>query len=542
MIAMVHPNRPYPLYELPRIESLRHMLEMQAHDDPDRISFRFRKGKEIAEKTASGFFRDVCALGTWLLHHGIQEKHVALIDGNSYPWLVVYFAVILSGNVIVPIDKDLSQEDLIRLLRHSESSHVFTGKKLAASLAETAADVSFHLIADLDAMIAEGDSLLLSGDHSFLDVPQDLEKLAMIVYTSGTTGASRGVMLSQANLVADINSGCHFFNPEGQSLSVLPFHHTFGLVVSMLMYICWGVTVFINTGIRYLMADFKDGRPVTAMLVPLHIQTFHRMIMENAKKTGKYRKLRTAMKLSLFLYSLGIDVRSSLMHEVRDPFGGDLKYIFIGGAALDPFYEKEFRAWGIELITAYGATECSPGIAANRNFYHREGSAGRAIECCELRIADDGEVMIRGENVMMGYYHDEAATAEALHDGWYASGDIGYLDEDGFLFLTGRKKNLIILSDGENVSPEKLEAGIERIEGVSEAMVYEDNGSISVMIYPDEEHMNRQEWFDEQIKHFNDTLPPTQRIKTVRLRSDEFPKSTSKKILRHEVRKELDHV
>ena len=171
-----------------------------------------------------------------------------------------------------------------------------------------------------------------------------------------------------------------------------------------------------------------------------------------------------------------------------------------------------------------------------------EGSAGRAIECCELRIADDGEVMIRGENVMMGYYHDEAATAEALHDGWYASGDIGYLDEDGFLFLTGRKKNLIILSDGENVSPEKLEAGIERIEGVSEAMVYEDNGSISVMIYPDEEHMNRQEWFDEQIKHFNDTLPPTQRIKTVRLRSDEFPKSTSKKILRHEVRKELDHV
>ena len=171
MIAMVHPNRPYPLYELPRIESLRHMLEMQAHDDPDRISFRFRKGKEIAEKTASGFFRDVCALGTWLLHHGIQEKHVALIDGNSYPWLVVYFAVILSGNVIVPIDKALSQEELIRLLRHSESSHVFTGKKLAASLAETAADVSFHLIADLDAMIAEGDSLLLSGDHSFLDVP-----------------------------------------------------------------------------------------------------------------------------------------------------------------------------------------------------------------------------------------------------------------------------------------------------------------------------------------------------------------------------------
>ena len=542
MIAMIHPNRPYPLYELPRIESLKHMLEMQARSYPDRISFRFRKGKEIVDKTAAGFYGDVSALGTWLLHHGIREKHIALIEGNSYPWLVVFFAVILSGNIIVPVDKDLPQEELVRLLRHSESSHVFTSKKLAGVLAEAVPDISAHLLSDLDAVITEGESLLRSGDRSFLDYPQDLEKLAMIVYTSGTTGASRGVMLNQANLVADINSGCHFFNPEGPSMSVLPFHHTFGLVVSMLMYICWGVTVFINTGTRYLMADFKDAKPITVMLVPLHIQTFHRMIMENAKKTDKYKKLRAAMKLSLFLYSLGIDIRSSLMHEVREPFGGNLKYIFIGGAALDPYYEKEFRAWGIELITAYGATECSPGIAANRNFYHREGSCGRAIECCQLRIADDGEVMIRGENVMMGYYRDEAATAEALRDGWYASGDIGYLDEDGFLFLTGRKKNLIILSDGENVSPEKLEAGIERIEGVAEAMVYEENGSISVMIYPDEDHMGRQEWFDEQIRHFNDTLPPTQRIKAVILRSTEFPKSTSKKILRHEVRKELDHV
>ena len=542
MAAMVHPNRPYPLYELPRIESLKHMLAMQAQNDPDRVSFRFRKGKTLVDKTASGFYRDVCAMGSWLLHHGFREKHIALIDGNSYPWLVAFFAVILSGNVVVPIDKDLSAEELIRLLRHSDTSHVFTSGKIASSIADLMPGVSFSLFSELDGMIAEGDSLLTSGDNSFHDIPQNLEKLAMIVYTSGTTGASRGVMLNQANLVADINSGCHFFNPEGPSLSVLPFHHTFGLVVSMLMYICWGVTVFINTGIRYLMADFKEAKPVTAMLVPLHIQTFHRMIMENAKKTGKYKKLRMAMKLSLFLYSVGIDIRSSLMQEVREPFGGDLKYIFVGGAALDPFYQREFRAWGIELVTAYGATECSPGIAANRNFYHRDGSVGRAIECCRVRIADDGEVMIRGENVMMGYYHDEAATAEVMHNGWYASGDIGTLDEDGFLFLTGRKKNLIILSDGENVSPEKLEAGIERIEGVSEAMVYEDNDTIAVMIYPDEDHMNQQAWFDEQIEHFNDTLPPTQRIKTVTLRSTDFPKSTSKKILRHEVRKELDHV
>ena len=539
---MKKPNRPYPLYELPKINNLRHMLEMHAEMHPDRISFRFRKGKEIIDKTAVAFLEDVNAAGTWLFHHHIRDTHIALIDSNSYPWLVMYFAVILSGNVVVPIDKDLNQEELVRLVQHSESTHIFTSKKLSAGLTQMLPEVSVLLFSDLDSVIEAGGAWLREGERAFEEYPQDPEKLAMIVYTSGTTGASRGVMLNQANLVADINSGCHFFNPEGQALSVLPFHHTFGLVVSLLMFMCWESPVFINTGTRYLMADFKEAKPVTTMLVPLHIQTFHKMIMENAKKSGKYNKLRAAMKLSLSLYAVGIDVRCSLMKEIREAFGGDLRYIFVGGAALDPYYESEFRAWGIELITAYGATECSPGIAANRNFHHRKGSVGRAIECCQLRIAEDGEVLIRGENVMMGYYRDEEGTAEALKDGWYASGDIGYLDDDGFLFLTGRKKNLIILSDGENVSPEKLEAGLGRIEGVAEVMVYEDNGSISVQIFPDDEHMNQQAWFEDKVRAFNETLPPTQRIKTIKLRTTEFPKSTSKKILRHEVRKEMDHV
>ena len=539
---MIQPNRPYPLYELSKIHNLRHMLEMHAETHPDQISFRFRKGKEIINKTNAAFLDDVNAAGTWLLHHHIRDTHIALIDGNSYPWLVMYFAVILSGNVAVPIDKDLSQEELVHLIKHSESTKIFTSKKISARLKDAMPELSVFLLSELDALIEEGSGLLRNGERSFLECPQDTEKLAMIVYTSGTTGASRGVMLNQANLTADINSGCHFFNPEGRALSVLPFHHTFGLVVSLLMFMCWESPVFINTGTRYLMADFKEAKPVTTMLVPLHIQTFHKMIMENAKKSGKYKKLRAAMKLSLFLFRIGIDVRSSLMKEIREAFGGELRYIFVGGAVLDPYYEREFRAWGIELITAYGATECSPGIAANRNFHHREGAVGRAIECCQLRIAEDGEVLIRGENVMMGYYHDEEGTAEVLKDGWYASGDIGYLDDDGFLFLSGRKKNLIILSDGENVSPEKLEAGIGRIEGVAEAMVYEDNNAISVQIYPDDEHMGQQAWFEEKIRIFNEAIPPTQRIKTVKLRTTEFPKSTSKKILRHEVRKEMDHV
>ena len=530
-------NQPYPLYEVPRVYDLKQMIESSAERDPDRIAFRYRKGKTIIDKSISQFLAEVNAAGTWLYHENIRDCHVALIDHNSYAWLVVYFAVITSRNVIVPIDRDLNREEMLQLIAHSESTHVFTSAGLAGELREAIPDTAIHSLSDLDEIIRAGTEMMENGERDYLDVVQDVDRLAMIVYTSGTTGASRGVMLNQANLVADCNSGCHTFNPEGRSLSVLPYHHTFGLVVSLLMYMCWEVSVFINTGVRYLMMDFKDAKPITAMLVPLHIQTFHKMIMENAKKTGKYQKLRTGMKLSLFLYSLGIDVRAKLMGEIREAFGGDLRYIFVGGAALDPYYETEFRAWGIELITAYGATECSPGIAANRNFHHRSGSCGRAIECCELRIADDGEVMIRGENVMMGYYRDEEGTAQAMHDGWYASGDIGYLDEDGFLFLTGRKKNLIILSDGENVSPEKLEAGIARIEGVSEVMVYQQGDAIDVQIFPEEAFAGRQDWFEEQIKKYNETQPPAQRIRNVKLREEEFPKSTSRKILRHKVLK-----
>ena len=532
-------NRPYPFYELPQIESLRDMIRQQVEENPNRIAFRFRQGREIVQKTILQFSEDIDAVGTWLFHEGIQNSHIALIAPNSYLWLVVYFAVISSGNVIVPIDKDLTIAELEKLLLHSESTCVFAADKIAGQLEKSRRVLPFK---DLDAIIEQGRSLVASGDTSFTGYNQDVHQLSTIVYTSGTTGDSKGVMLTQANLLADINTGCRLFKPGDRSLSVLPFHHMFGLAVALLMLVNWRSTVFINSGLRYLMQDFQEARPLTTMLVPLHLQTFHKMIVERAKKEGKYKKLRAGMKLSLFLYSLGIDVLKKLMQEVRKPFGGDLEYIIVGGAALDPFYEREYRAWGIDLIPAYGATECSPGIACGRNHYHREGSVGKPIDCLELRIADDGEVMIRGENVMKGYWHDEQATAQALKDGWYMSGDIGHLDKDGFLFLTGRKKNLIILSDGENVSPEKLESQIGLIEGVSEVLVYQEDDAIVAEIYPDDAYAGRQEWFDEQIKKYNNSLPPAQRIRNVKLRTEPFPKNTSRKILRHQTGKEKKDV
>ena len=533
-------TRPYPPYELPWIDSLRHMIVQQVAENPNRVAFRFREGRALAQKTVKEFLTDIDALGTWLFHAGVHERHIALIAPNSYWWLVVYFAVISGDNVIVPIDKDLSADELKRLIAHSESAYVFAADKIAAGLNDTGATV--WPMGGLGDMLEQGRALVESGDASFTGYVQDVNRFSSIVYTSGTTGGSKGVMLSQANMLADINYGCKLFNPEGPSMSILPYHHMFGLVVALMMLVNWRSTVFINTGLRYLQPDFQEAKPVTTMMVPLHVQTFHRMVMEKAKKEGKYKKLRTGMKLSLMLYRLGIDVRAKLMREVRAAFGGELKWILVGGAALDPYYEREYRAWGIDLITAYGATECSPGIAASRNHFHHDGSVGLPVETTEVRIADDGEVMIRGPIVMSGYWRDEKTTAETLKDGWYMSGDLGRFDSDGFLYLTGRKKNLIILSDGENVSPETLEAQIGLIEGVLEVLVYQEGDAIIAEIFPDEAHMGDQAWFDEKVRRYSETLPPAQRIREVRLRAEEFPKNTSRKILRHKAGGEKHNV
>lgn len=538
---MARNNRPYPLYELPRCDSLRHMLVIQARENPDRVAFQFREGKQIVRRTISEFLGDVDALGTWLMHAGLADRHVAIVAPNSYKWLVVYFAVVNGRGVVVPIDKDLPPEELKRLLTHSESTVAFAADRLASKIAGVAPDIELHRLSELDSLLEEGRALIASGDRSFIDFAPDVDRVSSIVYTSGTTGGSKGVMLTQAGILADINEGCRLFNPEGDSLSVLPYHHMFGLVVALMMLVNWRSTVFINTGLKYLLPDFQESKPVTTMLVPLHIQTFHKMVMERAKKEGKYKKLRLGMKLSLMLYNLGIDVRAKLMKEVRQPFGGRLNYILVGGAALDPYYEREFRAWGIDLIVAYGATECSPGIAASRNHYHRDGAVGLMVPMNEAKIADDGEVLIRGPIVMKGYWNDEAATAQALEDGWYHTGDLGHLDADGFVYLTGRKKNLIILSDGENVSPEALESRLGLIEGVNEVLVYQEDDAITAEIFPDEAKLGDQAYFDAQIARFNDTLPPAQHIRKVRLRDAEFPKNTSRKILRHEARKESNH-
>jgi long-chain acyl-CoA synthetase len=279
--------------------------------------------------------------------------------------------------------------------------------------------------------------------------------------------------------------------------------------------------------------DIQTSKPQTMFLVPLFVETFSHQIWDNARKNGKEKTLKIMMKISDFLLKLGIDIRGICFKSVQQAFGGNLQYIISGGAKLNVQYIKEFRSWGIEILNGYGTTECSPCVAVNRNFYHKDGTVGLPLPNLKVKINEDGEVLIKGTPVMLGYYKDEKSTSEVLKDGWYSTGDIGFLDNDGFLTLTGRKKNLIILSNGENISPEELETDLLQDRAVREVIVYEINGAITAEIYPSEAYINNNAYFATLRKSINKNRPLYKQIGKIVLRDTEFPKNTSGKIIRY---------
>jgi long-chain acyl-CoA synthetase len=381
--------------------------------------------------------------------------------------------------------------------------------------------------------IDEGNRHISEKNTSYIDYVIDRKKMCCIMFTSGTSGESKGVMLSHENIAGDINGSCQLFKLDGNTMAVLPFHHAFGLVVGVLMVFNYGHTTYISKSLKRMQNDLQSAKPQTMFLVPLFVETFSRQIWDNARKSGKEKTLKIMMKISDFLLKLGIDIRGYWFKSVFQAFGGSLQYIICGGADVNVKYIREFRSWGIEILNGYGTTECSPCVAVNRNFHHKDGTVGLPLPNVKVRIAEDGEVLIKGTPVMLGYYKDDKVTSEALKHGWYSTGDIGFLDNDGFLTLTGRKKNLIILNNGENISPEELESDILQDIAVQEVLVYETDGIIAAEIYPFEEYLHNDEYFENLRKSINKNRPIYKQISKVTLRETEFPKNTSGKIVRY---------
>ena len=546
-------NKPYDLYELPLIRDLKDMIIQKKEQKPDNIAFTYSKGRnQIVKKTYMEFHDEVNALGTWMHKQDLQGKHIAVLGENSYEWLVCFFAIVCGGAVAVPIDKELPAEEIRNLLIKADVQAVIYSKsyrevaKNAIEMLphneeqENANDFKAFSMADLESFLEKGKELLASGYRSFIDYQIDRKKMCCIMFTSGTSGSSKGVMLSHENIAEDINSSCRLFVLEGNTIAVLPFHHAFGLVVAVFMVFHYGYTIYINRSLKTIQKDLQIAKPQTMFLVPLFVETFHKQIWTMAKKEGKEQFLKRMMKLSDFLLKFGVDLRKKLFASVRQAFGGETEYIICGGAPLGVHHTKEFRSWGIEILNGYGTTECAPCAAVNRNHYHKDGTVGVVVPSVHMNIGEDGEVFIKGPIVMMGYYKDDNATNEVLSDEWYATGDLGFVDDDGFLTLTGRKKNLIILSNGENVSPEELESDFLKYEAVQEVLVYEKNQMIVAEIYPGTDYLKEndsdvdvQEYFDRIRSEVNRNRPIYKQVGEILLRNSEFPKNTSKKILRY---------
>lgn len=548
-------------FDAVKVGSIREMMDMALRETPDKISHCWREGKTIKSATYREFYDTVNALGTGLRSLGLTSEHVATTGENSYPWICSYLAMLQSSGVFVPVDKELPIDDMITLVNESDSKAIFYASKFESIFHEREKDfanIRYFIGFDREEdegnflsykkLVEKGRALLDGGDTGYLSETSDENALKLLVFTSGTTGKPKGVMLSEHNLVSMIYYGMQVSCVENKELAVLPFHHTYEAVPGILVNIHYHNTMCINAKITQVLKNLQDFHPEYMYIVPAFAEMFYKKIWETARKEGKEKKLKTGIAISNFLRKIGIDVRRMMFKDVLDGFGGELRQMICGGAPVRAELGKFFEDIGIYLMNGYGITECSPLISVNRLEYDNCETVGFPIPCLEMRFSDMtdegiGEICVRGDNVMIGYYKQPELTKEALKDGWFSTGDYGKLDKLGRLIITGRKKNIIVLDNGKNVYPEELEDKIGAIPYVKEVVVYalpDENGQddrLCAEVFPDEELTpeagDLSAYLMEDINKALAALPRYKQIAKVVLRDREFEKNTSNKIKRN---------
>ena len=565
-------KRDYPLCPTVHYENFRDMVLTCGERYGERPAFSYRVTPHDPESLTLSFRQvaeDVSAYATALIARGFRGKKVALVGENSYTWIYSYLALASIGAIAVPVDKEYPAADMASILNTARCDCLVASAALGDKLdylrenvPSLGAVVLFSgegetpTVADL---IAEGQAAIAAGDTSYTDYEIDPDALLFIVFTSGTTGKGKGVMLTTRNILTDLEHGIALFDLPEKTFFVLPAHHTFASTANLLGHYGQGIEIYISHGPRYIVNEIKAENPTHLMLVPLYVETFYKKIFAAIEKQGKLGLVRKMMKLSNGLRKLGIDLREKLFGKVLSTFGTRMRLIICGGAALSQEIIDDLDALGITILNGYGITECSPLISCNRNNYRKAGSVGRPIAANLLKIdkpneAGEGEICIKGSNVMLGYFEDEEATAAVFdEEGYFHTGDLGRLDEEGWIYITGRLKNLIILSNGKNVYPEELETAVAGIYGVSEVVVYAgecrsdaSKELIVAEIFPDDEAMKLRgisdcgKYFHDEIAKLNGANAPHKKIGHVKIRTEEFPKTTTRKITRFAIDKHID--
>ncbi len=544
----------YPYYNVVPFDSIYELISTAATESADNIAFRYKTGhnSEITDISYKHFFRDIMSLGAALSEKELDKKHIACIGDNSYEWLTVYLTGLVSDGVFVPLDKELPDADILNVVLHSDSEVIFCSSKYeklfmsnADKLPMIKAFICFDREEDEGIFLSYNKFLnhgidLYEKGNKFCTAHEDTKKLKMIVYTSGTTGMAKGVMLSEFNLVSSVYHGLRVSTVYDTCLSVLPYNHTYEAVCGTLVGLHMRGTCCINESLKTVASNLQLYKPSYVLLVPAFAENFYAKIMKNISSTGKEKSFNMAVKLSGFLRNIGIDLRKKLFADIHKVFGGRMIKIVCGGAPIRPEIGKFFDDIGITLINGYGITECSPLVSCNRDYYNDPSTVGVKLPCLDIRLDDineddNGEIMVKGDVVMLGYYKNEEETNKVMKDGWFATGDFGKINDEGQLTITGRKKNLIVLNNGKNIYPEEIENYIISIPQVKDVIVYapkdgNEEKHLSAEVYLEEE-MSLDELHSE-IKAKLAELPSYKQIRDVIIREEEFEKTTSNKIKR----------
>lgn len=538
-------NKHYPYYHDVDIFTLRDFIDYCSKKHSTKTAYSYEVKKELIKKTFVDFSNDIRTFGAYIADKYPSKSKIAVLGENSYEWIVSYFSATNSGNVIVPLDKNLPVKDVENILNETETSLLIcsdTYRDYAEQIQADKIKIDIIFVSEIfkSVFINVTDKMI----EKFEKINVSPDDLCSIIYTSGTTGMSKGVMLTHKNLCINLIGGVSSLKTQGKTVLVLPLHHAYGFYANVLFAMFWGVENYINKSLKNMASDIQKVKPDVLFAVPMMAETFYNRIWSTIKEKKKDNIIVLLIKLSNVLLKIGVDIRRKLFKEVLNGLGGNLSLMVCGGASLENKHHQFFESIGVHIVIGYGITECSPIIAVNQNDTFKVGSAGLPLFCSNVIIerkdgCKEGEILVKGDMVMKGYYKQPQLTAEVMDGEYFRTGDIGYMDEDGFIFITGRKKNMIVLSNGKNVYPEELEFELMKNNAIKEVIVFESDKEIAAEIYPDFQKLaelsikDAQKYFEEYVTEFNKTQPMYKNINKVVLRDTEFSKTTSMKIKRN---------
>lgn len=550
------------------VTDLKDMLNKTRNLYGEKIGYKVKLNEGEYETYTHSEIRDMINyLGTALINLGLKDKRIAVIGENRYEWELSYLSVVCGTGIVVPLDKSLPANELEELIERSEVEAIFYSKpyeEIVEKIKYSEKNKLKHLISmdtkihtegiySQKELIEQGKELVEKGDKSFIDAKINPEEMSIMLFTSGTTSKSKVVALSHKNMVSNVMDFASILdvNSNDRILSFLPLHHVFECTVGMLYSLYIGAERAFCQGIRHILENLNEYKTTFAAFVPAIYENMYKNIIKNLEKQGKLEVVKKLMNENKYKT---MTEKKEVFKEIHNIFGGNIKLFISGAAALDPEVEEAFRDWGINLCQGYGLTETSPviGVETNENF--RVGSIGKALPHIEAKIEDAnedgmGELVVKGPSVMLGYYNDEKATKEVLNNGWFRTGDLAKIDEDGYIFICGRKKSVIVLKNGKNIFPEEMEALVNKIEGVKESFIFgkqqsEDKEDIKIhaKIIFDREIIKEaykvekdEEIYDvllDKIKDINQIMPKYKAIRGIIISEEPLLKTTTNKIKR----------